>query len=147
MIKGLVKRLKGTGLEAELPMLRVPEKVSNVGILVVSSNKGLCGAYNAFVAKKATQRVKELNEQGITPKMVFIGRKGRLGFQSRAHSMTGTSRHTMTLRTMSRLPTALKSPRPSRTSFSQAKLTRSRSSTASSSIFSRPLHRSAPFCL
>ena len=30
MIKGLVKRFKGSGLEAELPMLRVPEKVNNV---------------------------------------------------------------------------------------------------------------------
>jgi len=87
MIKGLVKRLKGSGLEAELPMLRVPEKVNNVCILVVSSNKGLCGAYNAFVAKKATARVEELNKQGIAPKIIFIGRKGRLGFNSRAARM------------------------------------------------------------
>ncbi|CAE7483076.1 atpG [Symbiodinium pilosum] len=41
MIKGLVKRLKGSGFEAELPMLRVPEKVTNVGILMITANRGL----------------------------------------------------------------------------------------------------------
>eukprot|EP00438_Fugacium_kawagutii_P015611 Skav212782 [mRNA] locus=scaffold159:249926:252543:- [translate_table: standard] len=40
MIKGLVKKLKGTGLEADLPMLRVPEKVNNVGILMITAQRG-----------------------------------------------------------------------------------------------------------
>merc|ERR1711920_1097335 len=52
MIKGLVKKLKGTGLEQELPMLRVPEKVRNVGLLLFTSNRGLCGGYNSFVLKR-----------------------------------------------------------------------------------------------
>jgi len=82
MIKGLVKKLKG--LESELPMLRVPEKVQNVGILVGSSNKGLCGAFNSFVLKKTAARAKELNDQGIVPKIVMIGRKGKSGLASRA---------------------------------------------------------------
>merc|ERR1712066_100478 len=75
MIKGLVKKLKGSGLEQELPMLRVPEKVTSVGILLVTSNRGLCGAYNTFVMKKALARVKELNSQGITPKILAVGKK------------------------------------------------------------------------
>jgi len=75
MIKGLVKKLKGSGLEQELPMLRVPEKVTNVGILLVTSNRGLCGAYNTFVMKKALARVQELNSQGITPTILAIGKK------------------------------------------------------------------------
>merc|ERR1712190_113226 len=56
MIKGLVKKLKGSGLEAELPMLRVPEKVKNVGIVIVTADRGLCGAYNTFVLKKSAAR-------------------------------------------------------------------------------------------
>jgi F-type H+-transporting ATPase subunit gamma len=75
MIKGLVKKLKGTGLESELPMLRVPEKVANVGILLIGSDKGLCGAYNSFVQKKTRARILELNEQGIVPKMFMVGKK------------------------------------------------------------------------
>merc|ERR1711933_554615 len=75
MIKGLVKKLKGSGLEQELPMLRVPEKVTSVGILLVTSNHGLCGAYNSFVMKRALARVRELNSQGITPTILAVGKK------------------------------------------------------------------------
>eukprot|EP00913_Durusdinium_trenchii_P016701 g15700.t1 len=76
MIKGLVKKLKGSGLEADLPMLRVPDKVNNVGILVITAQRGLCGAYNAFVMKKLKARVGDLNEQGIVPKLFIVGKKG-----------------------------------------------------------------------
>merc|ERR1711862_1030509 len=75
-IKGLVKKLKGSGLEQELPMLRVPEKVTNVGILMVTANRGLCGAYNSFVIKRTRARVAALNEEGITPKLFIVGKKG-----------------------------------------------------------------------
>nr|AAW79296.1 chloroplast ATP synthase gamma subunit [Heterocapsa triquetra] len=83
MIKGLVKKLKGSGLEAELPMLRVPDKVKNVGILMVTANRGLCGAYNTFVIKRALARTRQLNAQGITPKLVVIGKKGVQGIKGR----------------------------------------------------------------
>jgi len=75
MIKGLVKKLKGSGLEAELPMLRVPEKVKQVGILIVTADRGLCGAYNTFVLKRSVARIEELNAQGITPKLILVGKK------------------------------------------------------------------------
>merc|ERR1719362_1309371 len=75
MIKGLVKKLKGSGLEAELPMLRVPEKVKSVGIVIVTADRGLCGAYNTFVLKRSVKRIEELNSQGITPKLILVGKK------------------------------------------------------------------------
>jgi len=77
MIKGLVKKLKNSGLEAELPMLRVPEKVNNIAILVVTSNRGLCGGYNTFAAKRTEERVAALNAQGIVPKILIVGKKGK----------------------------------------------------------------------
>merc|ERR1711972_920472 len=75
-IKGLVKKLKGSGLEQELPMLRVPEKVTNVGLLMVTANRGLCGAYNSFVIKRTKARVEALNKEGIVPKLFIVGKKG-----------------------------------------------------------------------
>jgi len=77
MIKGIVKKLKGSGLEAELPMLRVAENIKSMAIVAVTSSRGLCGAYNSFVMKKLGRRVKALNEQGVSPKVLFIGKKGR----------------------------------------------------------------------
>ena len=83
MIKGLVKRLKGSGFEAELPMLRVPEKVKNVGILMITANRGLCGAYNTFIIKKVQARIEDLNKQGIVPKLFIVGKKGLASLQTR----------------------------------------------------------------
>lgn len=83
MIKGLVKKLKGSGLEAELPMLRVPEKVKNVAILMITANRGLCGAYNTFVIKKTAARIADLNKEGITPKLIIVGRKGLGGLATK----------------------------------------------------------------
>lgn len=83
MIKGIVKKLKGSGLEAELPMLRAPEKVTNVGILIITGDRGLCGAYNTFVLKLAKKRIEELNSQGIVPKLILVGRKSLLGVKIR----------------------------------------------------------------
>jgi len=83
MIKGIVKKLKGSGLEAELPMLRVPEKVKNVGILIVTADRGLCGAYNTFILKKAAARIAELNAQGVVPKLILVGKKALGGLKTR----------------------------------------------------------------
>eukprot|EP00418_Pyrodinium_bahamense_P098394 CAMPEP_0179047722 /NCGR_PEP_ID=MMETSP0796-20121207/19342_1 /TAXON_ID=73915 /ORGANISM="Pyrodinium bahamense, Strain pbaha01" /LENGTH=434 /DNA_ID=CAMNT_0020744173 /DNA_START=75 /DNA_END=1379 /DNA_ORIENTATION=- len=83
MIKGLVKKLKGSGLEAELPMLRVPEKVRSVGLLIITADRGLCGAYNTFVLKKTAARVAALNAEGIVPKLVIVGRKALAGLKTR----------------------------------------------------------------
>ena len=83
MIKGLVKRISGTGMEAELPMLRVPEKVSEVGILMITANRGLCGPYNSFVVKQTKARIEDLNKQGITPKLLIVGKKGFTALKGR----------------------------------------------------------------
>merc|ERR1740129_629362 len=77
MIKGLVKKLKGSGLEAELPMLRVPDKVKSVAIILFTGDRGLCGGYNSFAIKRARRRIETLNKDGIVPKMVWVGKKGR----------------------------------------------------------------------
>merc|ERR1719331_1235006 len=77
MIKGLVKKLKGSGLESELPMLRVPEKVKNVAIVLFTGDRGLCGGYNSFNTKKARARIEALNKEGIKPKILWVGKKGR----------------------------------------------------------------------
>jgi F-type H+-transporting ATPase subunit gamma len=67
--------LEGSGLEKELPMLKVAQDIKNVAIVVVCSDKGLCGGFNAFVWKRVLARVQALNEAGITPKILSVGKK------------------------------------------------------------------------
>lgn len=64
-------------------MLRVPEKVNSVGVLMITSDKGMAGGYNTFLAKKAIERFKELNDQGIVPKLAIVGSKGKVAASGR----------------------------------------------------------------
>ncbi len=63
------------------PVLLTERPVKTVGMLVVTSNKGLAGAYNANVVRKTIARVKELKEQGIAVKLFIIGQKGVNGLK------------------------------------------------------------------
>mmetsp|Transcript_5938 Transcript_5938/g.13001 ORF Transcript_5938/g.13001 Transcript_5938/m.13001 type:complete len:427 (+) Transcript_5938:85-1365(+) len=77
MIKGLVKKLEGSGLEAELPMLRSGE-VKNVALLVILSDKGLCGGYNSQTIQRLRARVESLNGDGVNPTIIVVGRKANM---------------------------------------------------------------------
>ena len=44
--------------------------------LVITSNKGLAGAYNANVVRKALQTIKEYETQGIKTVIYIVGQKG-----------------------------------------------------------------------
>ena len=68
--------------DADLPLFKQRE-VSNVGLLVVSGDRGLCGGYNANVIRRAEQRAKELKAEGIDCTYILIGRKATQYFNNR----------------------------------------------------------------
>ena len=58
------------------PKLLEKRNVKSVGIFLLTSNKGLAGAYSANVAKTALKRIKELKESNIDVKVFVAGQKG-----------------------------------------------------------------------
>ncbi|OUC15574.1 MAG: F0F1 ATP synthase subunit gamma [Alkalinema sp. CACIAM 70d] len=84
VLHGLQSRLKFE--EANLPLLK-KRQVKSVGLLVISGDRGLCGGYNANVIKRAEQRAKELQEQGISVCMFVVGRKATQYFQRRDYTI------------------------------------------------------------
>jgi len=68
--------------ESEHPLLaRRAEKT--VLLLVITSDRGLCGAFNTNILRAATRLWKEREAAGQTVKIVTIGRKGRDYFRRR----------------------------------------------------------------
>ncbi|HEY0467064.1 MAG TPA: ATP synthase F1 subunit gamma [Polyangiaceae bacterium] len=68
--------------EHEHPLLaRRPEKT--VLLLVITSDRGLCGAFNTNILRAATRLWHEREAAGQTVKIVTIGRKGRDYFRRR----------------------------------------------------------------
>jgi len=87
VLYGLQARLRFE--EANLPLLsRRP--VRTVGILVVTGDRGLCGAYNSNVIRRAEIRAKELQAEGINYRYVLVGRKATQYFQRREQPIDET---------------------------------------------------------
>ena len=78
-----------TGLKVERGLDNYPEllkerEVKSEGLLVITSNKGLAGAYNANVVKPALKRVKENSEKGIKTVIYPVGQKAVSAFKHKA---------------------------------------------------------------
>lgn len=58
------------------PELLQVRPVKTVGMLVITSNKGLAGAYNANVVRKAISKMEEYKSQGIKTILFVVGQKG-----------------------------------------------------------------------
>ncbi|EDX74594.1 ATP synthase F1, gamma subunit [Coleofasciculus chthonoplastes PCC 7420] len=80
VLYGLQNRLQFE--DVDLPLLKQRD-VKSVGILVVSGDRGLCGGYNNNVIRRAENRAKELQKEGIDYKYVLIGRKAIQYFERR----------------------------------------------------------------
>jgi len=66
--------------DADLPLLR-QRQVRKVGLLVITGDRGLCGAYNSNVIRRAVDRAKELKSENIDYTYVLVGRKSNQYFQ------------------------------------------------------------------
>lgn len=58
------------------PALLTQRKGNKVGLLVITSDKGLAGAYNANIVRKSLARINELKSQGMEVKLFIVGQKG-----------------------------------------------------------------------
>ncbi|MDB9466984.1 F0F1 ATP synthase subunit gamma [Dolichospermum circinale CS-1225] len=84
---GLQTRLRFE--DVDLPLLKKRE-VKSVGLLVIAGDRGLCGGYNSNVIRRAENRAKELQSEGINYTYVLVGRKATQYFQRRNQSIDAT---------------------------------------------------------
>ena len=85
---GTVSEYSKQGLKVEraldnYPELITPREVKAEGLLVMTSNKGLAGAYNANIIKAALKRVKENKENGIKTIIYPVGQKAISAFKNK----------------------------------------------------------------
>ncbi|RZI44368.1 F0F1 ATP synthase subunit gamma [Herbaspirillum sp. HC18] len=81
-IRNIAAHLSQANPEYTHPFLVKQDAAKKVGIIVVTTDKGLCGGLNTNVLRMVTNKVRELEGQGIKAEAVAIGNKG-LGFLNR----------------------------------------------------------------
>lgn len=77
------------------PLLVPRPEVRRAGVLVITSDRGLCGAYNANIIRTCEELITKLKEEGKQVQLYVVGRKGVAfySFRGRAveQSWTGFS--------------------------------------------------------
>jgi len=81
VLHGLQARLKFE--DVDLPLLK-NRTVETVSLVVVSGDRGLCGAYNSNVIRRAENRIAELKAEGVKYQLILVGRKATQYFQRRS---------------------------------------------------------------
>lgn len=63
-----------------------PRPVHNLGIIVFSSDRGLCGSYNASIIRQAFRLEREIINRGLTPHFYLVGNKAIQAFSRYSES-------------------------------------------------------------
>jgi F-type H+-transporting ATPase subunit gamma len=75
-INEIVADLAQAKLSFEHPLLKQPAEEKNVVLLILTSNRGLCGGYNSGLLRIAIARFRELKAQGKNVQIEMSGRRG-----------------------------------------------------------------------
>lgn len=58
------------------PFLRTPEQIKKVAIILVTSDKGLCGGLNSNALKIFYEKIKDFKNDGVSVEVCTLGHKG-----------------------------------------------------------------------
>jgi F-type H+-transporting ATPase subunit gamma len=72
------------------PLLVEHKNPKRAAVLVLTSDRGLCGAYNANVLRKAEELMALLRQEGKTPVLYVVGRKAQGYFAFRGWEITSS---------------------------------------------------------
>jgi F-type H+-transporting ATPase subunit gamma len=85
-IRELVREVASCVGDVDHPLLRKPEpgsKANREAVIVITSNRGLCGGYNGSVLRLASQLLDDLKKRSVEIDLSVIGRKGITYFKFR----------------------------------------------------------------
>ena len=81
-MRGVLRNLSQRANRSSHPLLQKREG-KKVEILVVTSDRGLCGGFNGNIVRKSAEFARQCEAQGLTVTFSNIGRKGRDYFRRR----------------------------------------------------------------
>jgi F-type H+-transporting ATPase subunit gamma len=86
-ITQVITDLAAAGAGAGHPLLAQPETVRTVGIVVLSSDRGLAGAYNSSVIRAAEREILAAKDAGRDYLLVTVGKKAEAYFRFRGYQV------------------------------------------------------------
>ena len=84
----LVRSLASAAGDVEHPLMAVPEEEKRTAVVVLTSNRGLCGGYNANLLREAIGHLEGLAGRGVAPEVHMVGKKGASYFRFLGREMS-----------------------------------------------------------
>ncbi|MDQ3353124.1 MAG: F0F1 ATP synthase subunit gamma [Actinomycetota bacterium] len=84
-ITEVIRHLSAAGAGKEHPLLRQAESVDKVAFVVITSDRGLAGAYNTSVIRAAERDLQGAQSEGADYSLVLIGKKAASYFSFRKY--------------------------------------------------------------
>jgi len=82
-LEDVIERLITPDLTELEPILRQPEEIRRAAVVLITSNRGLCGAFNANLIRRARDLLERLHADNVETEFHVIGRKGIQFFRFR----------------------------------------------------------------
>ncbi len=83
----MLGELAGKADENAHPLLEVREEIKTCGIILATSDRGLCGSYNVSLIQEALKMAKAKTAEGKTVKFFCVGKKGRDAVRKTSYEM------------------------------------------------------------
>jgi F-type H+-transporting ATPase subunit gamma len=91
-IAELAADLSASATDVTHPLLEKRDQTKNSLLLIICSNRGLCGGYNTSILREANRRVQELRSEGTTLHLELSGKRAINYF--RFHRLTAEQNYT-----------------------------------------------------
>jgi F-type H+-transporting ATPase subunit gamma len=89
-IAELAADLSASAVNITHPLLEKREVIRNSLLLVICSNRGLCGGYNAAILREANARLRQLREEGVIIHLELSGKRAINYFRYQGVPAEGT---------------------------------------------------------
>jgi F-type H+-transporting ATPase subunit gamma len=87
-IQQAIRELAGiTEVENEFPLLKPREEIRSSGLVIITSDRGLAGAYNSNVIRVGVGLLRDAEQAGRSRRLHVIGRKGLSYFRFRGYEL------------------------------------------------------------
>lgn len=92
-VRNVMAHLAQANTDLEHPLLVKRDSIKRAGIILISSDKGLCGGLNVNILKRFLSEVKKLSENGVEVEACCFGQKGLAAAQRAGVNVVASAVH------------------------------------------------------
>ncbi len=87
----LVSSLTAAAKDLDHPLMKEPADVNESALVVITSDRGLCGGYNANILRTAVAHIDRQKEQAVESDVHMVGKKGAAYFRFMKRAVSDTT--------------------------------------------------------